>query len=46
MTNISRDNRPLIGEHLMKAKSEALLQKLHDIGSNPDTPSYTGSSQP
>ena len=30
--------RPLIGEHLMKAKSEALLQKLHDIGSNPDTP--------
>lgn len=45
MTNISRDNRPLIGEHLMKAKSE-VLQKLHDIGSNPDTPSYTGSSHP
>lgn len=30
--------RPLIGEHLMKVKSEALLQKLHDIGSNPDSP--------
>jgi len=30
--------RPLIGEHLMKVKSEALIQKLHDIGSNPDTP--------
>ena len=30
--------RPLIGEHLMKAKSEALIQKLHDIGSNPNTP--------
>lgn len=30
--------RPLIGEHLMKVKSETLIQKLHDIGSNPDTP--------
>ena len=30
--------RPLIGEHLMKVKSEALFQKLHDIGSNPNTP--------
>lgn len=30
--------RPLIGEHLMKVKSEALIQKLHDIGSNPNTP--------
>ena len=30
--------RPLIVEHLMKAKSETLIQKLHDIGSNPDTP--------
>ena len=30
--------RPLIGEHLMKVKSEALIQKLHDIGANPDTP--------